>query len=350
MAVKNDDFKKAGIIALVLVVSCLAFWEVHLRSLGFPISYNDDESLWAEKRKLIYQPADEATVFIGSSRIKFDLDIPTWERITGHKAIQLSFVGTSPRPLLDDLANDKNFKGKVIIDVTEGLFFDPHEKRANSSAIKALAYYKDWTPAQKLSSRLNSYLESSFVFLDKDKFSVNAFLNDIPFHNRKGVFVFPLFPRGFEMNTSGRQNFMSEDFITDTLQHNKQIANWIFFGDTVKAPGIKGDSLEAVFNKVKTSIDKIKARGGKILFVRTPSSGGYIETERVNYPREQYWDSLLSYTNTPGIHFEDYPETANFVCPEWSHLTPQDAVVYTKHFIKQLEQKGWKFKSSSKNL
>jgi hypothetical protein len=143
---------------------------------------------------------------------------------------------------------------------------------------------------------------------------------------------------------------MSEDFVTDTLQHNKQIANWIFFGDTVKAPGIKGDSLEAVFNKVKTSIDKIKARGGKILFVRTPSSGGYIETERVNYPREQYWDRMLSYTNTPGIHFEDYPETANFVCPEWSHLTPQDAVVYTKHFIKQLEQKGWKFKSSSKNL
>jgi hypothetical protein len=48
------------------------------------------------------------------------LDIPTWEKETGEGAIQLSFVGTSPRLLSDDLASDNNFKGKFIIDVTGG--------------------------------------------------------------------------------------------------------------------------------------------------------------------------------------------------------------------------------------
>jgi len=249
--------------------------------------------------------------------------------------------------LLDDLANDIKFKGKVIIDVTEGIFFDPNEARANSSAATAIKYYKDWTPAQKASSRLNKFLESGLVFLDKNKFSLNAFLNEIPLPKRKGVWLFPLFPRGFEMNTSERQNFMTDDFVKDTYQHQKQIANWIFFGDTVKIQGIKGDSLSTILKSVKTSIDKIKARGGQVLFVRTPSSGGYIETEDVVYPREQYWDRMLSYTETQGIHFKDYPGIANFICPEWSHLTPGDAVVFTREFIKILkEEKGWKFRST----
>ncbi|MBK6635955.1 MAG: hypothetical protein IPG38_18215 [Chitinophagaceae bacterium] len=96
---------------------------------------------------MVYEPADKSTVFIGSSRIKFDLDIPTWEQITGDHAIQLACVGSSPVPVLEDLANDKQFAGKLVIDVTEGLFF---QKAPNvETPLKNLKYYKEWTPAQK---------------------------------------------------------------------------------------------------------------------------------------------------------------------------------------------------------
>ena len=337
------NLKKAGILAIMVTVIAIGCWELYLRNRNYPVSYNDDPGLWSTTRKMVYRSNDEATVFIGSSRIKFDLDIPTWEKITGEKAIQLSFVGTSPRPLLDDLANDKNFKGKVIVDVTEGIFFDRNEERANESATKALDYYKKWTPAERFSTSINQVLESGFVFLAKDKFSLNALLDDLEIPSRKGVFVFPLFPKGFEMCTAKRQNFMTEEFINDTVQHNKQISIWIGFGDTQKIKGIAGDSLQTIFRSVKASIDKITARGGKVLFVRTPSTGGYWDTEKIVYPREQYWDVMLAYTNTPGIHFKDYPETANLNCPEWSHLTPKDAVAYTKSFISMLRQKGWTF-------
>ena len=340
---ESVKFKKAGILAIILTLIIIMGWEFYLRNKNYPISFNDDESLWSTKRKEIYKPIDEATVIIGPSRIKFDLDIPTWENNTGEKVIQLSFVGTSPRPLLEDLANDKKFKGKVIVDITEGIFFDRKTEMTNESANKALKHYKNWTPAEKFSSTVNNILESGFVFLDKDKFSLNALLKDLEVPKRKGVFMFPHFPRGFEMCTSERQNFMTKEFVKDTVLHNKQIANWRFFGDFEKIQGIKGDSLETIFKEVKTSIDKITARGGKVIFVRTPSSGGYWETEQSVYPREQYWDAMLAYTNTPGIHFKDYPETANLICPEWSHLTPDDAITYTKAFIRMLEQKGWSF-------
>ena len=39
-----------------------------------------------------------------------------------------------------------------------------------------------------------------------------------------------------------------------------------------------------------------------------------------------------------------YAAIAGFICPELSHLTPADAVLFTKAFIKILhEEKGWKF-------
>lgn len=167
-------FAKAAVLAVLLIITFLALWEAYWRSKGFPISYNDDKDLWSTQRKQVYQTSDNATVFIGSSRIKFDLDVPLWKELTGNHAIQLSCVGTSPRPLLHDLANDNNFKGRVIVDITEGLFYGRNTKRTEKSAIERIEYFKKWTPAQRISAAINYPLESSFVFLDEEKFSLEA--------------------------------------------------------------------------------------------------------------------------------------------------------------------------------
>jgi hypothetical protein len=63
----------------------------------------------------------------------------------------------------------------------------------------------------------------------------------------------------------------------------------------------------------------------------------------MGFPRTAYWDKLLAVTQCPGIHFKDYPAIANFICPEFSHLTPNDAVIFTKHFVNFLQEKGWRF-------
>jgi len=80
---------------LVMVAILFYAWNITGRSRGFLPTYNDDKVLWANQRKKVYQPLDQATVFIQrGSRIKYDLDIPTWEKVTGEKAIQLALVGT----------------------------------------------------------------------------------------------------------------------------------------------------------------------------------------------------------------------------------------------------------------
>ena len=71
---------KAAILMAVLVIAAIAGWELYLRNKGVDIAYDDEGPLWSHKRAMVYEPASSSTVFIGSSRIKFDLDIPTWEQ------------------------------------------------------------------------------------------------------------------------------------------------------------------------------------------------------------------------------------------------------------------------------
>lgn len=331
---------RAGILALLLATTFILCWEGFWRSKGFKITYNDDKALWAKKRAEIYQPADAATVFIGSSRVKFDLDIAEWRKRTKQDAMQLALVGTSPLLVLQDLANDEKFKGNLIVDVTEELFFSQNPV-FQKSAREAVAFYHKQTPSEHLSSLIDHSLQSQFVFLEERRFSLNTLLNDLEIPNRPGVFSFPSFPKGFEWTTYDRQTYMSEMFLSNPNDIKKQTGIWQKLILSDKTPAVTGEALMKVFQEIKNATDKIKNRGGRVLFIRTPSSGPMAVAENTTYPRKLYWDALLSYTHTPGIHFSDFPETRDLVCPEWSHLAPKDVINYTHHLINRLAEKGW---------
>ena len=345
-------FVKAGLLAIVIAILAAISWEIHLRNDDLKITYDDNEALWANKRAMVYEPADQATVFIGSSRIKYDLDIPTWQALTGNHAIQLANVGSSPRPVLRDLANDPNFKGRLIVDVTEGLFFSPTEAFYDKRTKKKIAYYHDITPTQRFSFRVDKVLESSFLFLDQDNYSINAMLDYarlLP--PRPGVFPGIYFPMQFEQVSFERQSYMTPRFVADTNLQNQVTAIWMMFASMRTDPPVSGGALDSILMSVKSLTDKIKARGGQVLFVRTPSSGPAKQGEAMGFPKDQYWDRLIAYTGCPGIHYEDYPAISNFICPEWSHLKPSDAVIYTKNLVKILqEEKGWSFNKKTAKL
>ncbi|HMO61962.1 MAG TPA: hypothetical protein PKC39_06925 [Ferruginibacter sp.] len=340
----NPSLQKAAWLMLAITITTAAAWEIHLRKSGASISYDETGPLWAHHRKKVYMPSEEATVFIGSSRNKFDLDTKTWQDLTGETPIQLAQEGNCPLPVLDDLANDKNFKGKLVIDVTEGLFFDifPGNRIEINNALK---YYKEESPAQKLSFYINSFLESKLVLLDKEYFSLSAKLKALQIPNRKGVFEFPIFPMEFNHVNFERQSWMTDRFVNDTSLQQQVQKVWLFVFDMLKnIPPLSTHDLDSVFASIKNNVDKIQARGGKIVFVRTPSNGPFWMGEQMVFPREKFWDRLLATTRCAGIHFTDYPVLKELICPEWSHLTPADAVVHTKELVRILhEEKGWKF-------
>lgn len=334
---------KTALLTLALVLTAVVGWELFCRSLPLPLSYNDDESLWASKRREVYQSSPAGPVLIGSSRMNFDLDQPTWTAMTGHKPVQLSVVGTSPRPLLTDLGNDSDFRGTVLIDVTEALFFAPSGGPPDIEVNKRLKHYPTWSLAQQGSFRLNRVLEDHLYFLDESRFSLHALLRWLPIPSRPGVFVFPNFPLNFNVNDPDRQVRFAPSFLTDTASQRRVREIWVQLGGTNPKRGVGGDTLTAMLDAVKTSVDAIRARGGRVLFLRTPSDGACFNAEKQSHPRDLYWDRLLAHTQTPGIYSADYPALSGFRCPEWSHLTPADAATFTKALIPIIQEKtGWK--------
>jgi hypothetical protein len=344
---QKNEFLKAGLFTLILTIAGVGSYEFWLRNHGYSISYDDDERLWADKRSQVYESPDKAVVFIGSSRIKFDLDIPTWKKETGQNAIQLAMVGSTPLPLLHDLAEDKNFKGKLIVDVTEILFFN-NAKTFLQRPSKGINYYHKNTPSGKAGFAISHLLESKFVFLDNEFFSLDAHLKKLHVKDRPGIYGGLEFPWEFDRTMFDRQSKMDDRFVKDTNLQNQVRAVWSSLGKAMKDPPPSGAALDTILASVKADVDKIKARGGQVLFVRTPSSGPFWMGEQQGFPREKYWDKILEVTGCAGVYFKDYDAIANFQCPEFSHLSPSDAAVFTKNLVQILEKdKGWQFPNKS---
>ncbi|KAA2245440.1 hypothetical protein F0L74_05630 [Chitinophaga agrisoli] len=316
---------------LFIVAVVIGGWELYLRSSGFELSYDDAAPQWAEKRALVY--GDKATVFIGSSRMKYDLDVATWEHTTGRTAVQLAIDGTSPMPVLLDLANDPAFKGRLVVDVTEILFFSEVPQYSKEPA-GDVSFYKTESPAQKAGFYLNRLLESNLVLLDNQQLSLNAQFKKLNIPNRPGVFEVPPFPQQFTKVTADRQSFMTNEFSSDTVLQQKVQHVWAWFLELGShAPPPPPETVPNVLKKVTDAVNKIRARGGDVVFTRTPSSGGFWEMEKVACPREKLWDVLLAATNCKGIHFMDQESTKHLVCPEWSHLSLAGARQFTQALI-----------------
>src|SRR5712672_3925089 len=95
-------------------------------------------------------------------------------------------------------------------------------------------------------------------------------------------------PRRFSRSDFSRQSSETPELLKDTSLQNAVISYWAVSASRNKSKPIKGDTLEAFFKQLKNSMDKIRARGGKIMIIRPPSNGAVLMRENSLYPRDQY--------------------------------------------------------------
>jgi hypothetical protein len=91
---------------------------------------------------------------------------PNLERTDGARRHPTRLCRQYAGTILKDLANDPQFRGRLIIDVTEPLFFSSVPFFFERPT-KNLNYYHDHTIAQDISFQLHSALESQLVFSTK---------------------------------------------------------------------------------------------------------------------------------------------------------------------------------------
>ena len=334
-----------AVVITIVVIVATTLWELYARALGYAPTLNDNEDLWTKARRKV-QP--ESIVIIGDSRAWFDVDLDEFQKGLGKRPIQLAMAGSTVYPSLADLADDKNFHGTIICSFVPMLFFAPPGSPPMERAEKGLKRFHNQTPAQRASEELGIRLEEHVAFLKPDDLSLGGLLNQLPIPNRPGARVPPTFPPYFETEDRERRARMWEKCAEPGSELAKRIQQiWIPLFTPPPPPSYIpkdvfmakiGEGIQKRFTDVTAAVEKIRARGGKIVFVRFPNSGGLKELEDKIMPRQKSWDPLLQMTHAPGIYYSDFPELSGFNCPEWSHLTAGDSVEFSKRLIPHLRE------------
>jgi hypothetical protein len=332
-------------VVVVLSVIAAAFsWEFYCRSIGYGPTLNDNEDLWTTTRRRV---KPESIVIVGDSRAWFDLDLDELQKGLGKRPVQLAMGGSCAYPVLADLANDENFHGTIICSVVPRLFVAPPGTPPMERAEKAVRRSHTQTLAQRASQYLAMPLEEHVAFLKQEELTLDELLKCLPIPNRPGALVPPRLPPYFgTLDRERRARMIEECARPGKLQSTIQQI-WLPLFTPPPPPTYipkdefmakMKDAIEARFRDTTAAVEKLRARGGNIVFVRLPVAGELKALEDRTTPRNQVWDPLLQCTATPGIYFEDHPELANFNCPEWSHLSAGDSVEFSKRLVPHLRK------------
>ena len=333
------------VVVVLIVIAAASAWEFYCRSIGYRPTLNDNEDLWTMTRRRV---KPESVVIIGDSRAWFDLDLDELQKGLGKRPVQLAMGGSCAYPVLADLANDENFHGTIICSVVPRLFVAPPGTPPMERGEKAVRRSHTQTPAQRASQYLAMPLEEHVAFLKQEELTLDDLLKRLPIPNRPYAQVSPRLPPYFGTLDRERRARMIEECARPGSALQRRIQQiWLPLFTPPPPPtyipkeefGKKmGAAIEARFHDVATAVEKLRARGGKIVFVRFPNSGDLKKLEDRETPRAGIWNRIIKETGATGIYYEDYPELSGFNCPEWSHLSAGDSVEFSKRLIPHLRQ------------
>jgi hypothetical protein len=334
--IPSQPWRRIFLVAMVLAALLVAGWDLYWRAYGVTPGYRNSDGQWAAQRRRIDQGEGGKTVLIGSSRVLFDVQLPVWQRVTGERPIQLALEGSSPMAFLEDLAADPDFRGRLLVGVTPGLFFSGRALRGD-----VLAYYRKQGPSQRSGHWLSQHLlEPRLAFYDPD-FALATVIKRQAWPVRPGLHEPPAV-RKLAVQDADRNTHMWQKLETDPAYRAVVRRTWAARFDRpppdMDTPAKAQAVIDAQIQRAVVAVGKLRARGVAVVFVRAPSFGPYYAAEQRDLPRARTWDLLLQRTGANGIHFEDYPQLQGYDQPEWSHLSAAEAQRFTAALVPLAER------------
>ena len=311
------------------LVAGIAALEVNARAnIGLHAGDLDNSEITWTNEKL--RAAGAPVAIVGDSRILFDTDQDRFEALTGIRPIQLAIHGTSPLTLLEDVAADPDFKGLLIVGLADTMFFQPYD--GYGGYVHRFAEFR--APYRIASNEIDHVLQRRLAFLDSNyRLSVLAHRLD------------PNFRAGVEGPKDDIWKVMEvgehrQAWLWDRVENDpawRARTRWAWKGFKEKFPYTpkliaKGQA------RAKAAVDKIRARGGDVVFVRPPSAPQLRVNEEAQVPKAKGWDVLLRNTHAVGVHIDDLPAAQGLTLPEWSHLSRKCSAVFTDAYVRRLTE------------
>jgi hypothetical protein len=310
------DWGRVWLLSLLTAGIFFGGWEVFWRARGFQPTIQDDWGVWAKVRRKAVNQGKRAIILIGASRIQAGVHPDIFEEATGIRPLVLAIDGSNPITVLENLSEDERITGTIICSFIS--MFLGEDSDDFGRAKRWIREYNEQRWSSRLETRLSILIESSFVFRYTGLLPDQLWEN---FLESRGPHPFyaPMRP----------DRYRAMDFsLTDVDRIRRgRIKREKEFQE--KAAPLSDERFMEKVARIDQMVQKIENRGGRVIFIRMPSTGVVRRIEEQTWPREKYWDVLVANTQANAIHFEDYPSLSKFECPDGSHLDVRDARIFT---------------------
>jgi hypothetical protein len=331
--IPQQPWRAMALAVMILVLLLTSLWEWKMRTLELvPGDLGESYDHWAELRKQV-DKRNVPVVIIGDSRILFDSDLDLATELIGVRPLQLAIAGGSGLPILEDIAADPHFHGLAIVGMAETAYFDLQLTGVRPQ--KALELSRWESPSKRGSFLIYRVISHGLAMLD-DNYQLSTLVFRLDHDWRRGVSD----PRQAVWKAQ-ETGVGGQTWLWRRLEHDRRLSEhmhnvWLHF---FPSQPLDGQTINAVSVRTKVAVDKIRARGGDVVFVRPPSAPDLRAIENKHLPRTKAWDAILAYTHSNGVHIDDLPAVQNLTLPEGSHLSRACAAVFTDAYLRDLAGK-----------
>jgi len=312
--------------ALLFAAVVLACWELFWRMQGFAPTLSDDWRYWAALRREASSGDADVAALVGASRIQLGLHPDVFQAETGLKPLMLAIDGSSPLPVLRDLARDPDFKGMVICSLTPMFLAEASEKFGRAGEWVRL--YRNQKLSSRVEARLN-LLVSSHLVLRYTALAPWRVVDTV----WSGKWPSPPYA-GMRPDRYRPADFRRVDvtrYRQGRIERRRELV--------ARADPLAEDALGDKIDRIRRMVGEIRSRGGAVVFIRFPTTGTIRRLEAETWPRARYWDVFAEQVGTPALHFEDYRGLSGYRCPDGSHLDVRDARTFTRELARILRAK-----------
>ena len=330
-------FVRVAVLAAALAAAALGGAEALWRARGVRPSVPDSGELWAWHRLSVRDGGGseteraEPTVLVGSSRVQWGFDPDTFaRRFPNRRLVQLSVVGDDATAALADLAADESFHGTVIAG-----FLEEPPVPVPGSAVADYVRVADRGLGVVDRAELTIQAAASGCVTRRTECSWQKVLAGLL--KGRGLPGDTRWTRGFDRHPRLVPGRASED--------GEPIDPWRDVPESRWTAAQWRDRAAAQLAAAR----RIAARGGRVIFVRFPTSGPLRERVARRYPKSEFWDEFVARLAaadrvTPGrlsaVHYEDVPALRDFDAPDGSHVSLNARPAFTAALLDELERRG----------
>lgn len=308
----------AGVLSVSVIAGVESFW----RAQGHVPVVNDGQELWSWYRNEVYGNEGKTVVLVGRSRQMCGFWTEGFrERFPDHKLVQLSVAGAKVLPVFRNLAMDDEFQGTVLCSIMPYDLSAPEDQPhpyldyyiAEGKQYESLIEHWEFGAKHYLNSLVafnpRTSLKSAWRHLYTDRSLPEPVIDQWRFDRAK-YYDFS----DIDLEKKRKQ----------LLKHNR--------------PGRAREPKSWLRGAVRIEpyVEKIQSRGGRVVFLRYPTTGENQKRTETKYPKEQIWDRFAEATSAETLHFQDVPAMCEIECPDLSHLDIRDAPRFTSILLDEL--------------